>query len=360
MTREAGGDGDPPGAADSTAAPIARPPDDAAAAQPAHHTDRGFRNPPGSPKAWAGRGEFLRFLGRRWRRRVPPSVPPGHVLTAAETVDGLTAAAGGDSVTWLGHAAFLLRLGGVTILTDPFLSDRAAPVPGVGPRRFAPAPLPVDRLPPVDVLAVSHCHYDHLDRVAIDALPGKQRIHVVAPLRLGRFFRRRGFDRVSELDWHDRLRLGPLEVTATPAVHFSRRGPFDYNRTLWAGFVFAAPRARVYFAGDTAYGPVFCDVGARHGPVDLALVGIGAYEPRAIMIGSHATPEEAVRIARDVGARAVMGMHWGTIVLTDEPPFEPPERFCAAARAAGYADHDAWIMRIGETRLVTDGRGDER
>jgi N-acyl-phosphatidylethanolamine-hydrolysing phospholipase D len=332
-----------------------REPGEQAAGRPYHHrADGRFRNPPGSPRREASRADFASFLARRFRDRSVPAVPEDHVLSPERALAGLAAHDGADSVTWLGHAAFLIRLGGRTILTDPYLGGVAGPF-GFGPRRYVEPPLPVGALPPIDVLAVSHSHYDHLDAATIRALPRRERIEVVAPLRLGDFFRRRGFRNVHELDWWERRRFGALEAALLPAVHFSRRGPFDLNRTLWGGFGFAADGVRVYFSGDTAYGETFAEIGAREGPFDLALVGIGAYEPRPIMRASHATPEEAVRIGRDVGARALLGMHWGTVALTDEPAFEPPERFRAAAAAAGFAREDAWLLRIGETRALPRG-----
>lgn len=323
-----------------------------AAGRPYHHrADGRFRNPLGSPRRKATNAEFAAFFARRFRDRSTPEIPDGHVLSREAALAGLAAHADQDSVTWLGHAAFLIRLGGKTILTDPYLAPVAGPF-GFGPRRYVEPPLPLAALPPIDLLAVSHSHYDHLDALTIAALPGKDGVEVLAPLKLGPFFRRRGFRNVHELDWWERRRFGDLEAALLPAVHFSRRGPFDTNRTLWGGFGFASGGARVFFSGDTAYGEVFTEIGSREGPFDLALVGIGAYEPRAIMKASHATPEEAVRIGRDIGARAVLGMHWGTVALTDEPQFEPPQRFRAAAAAAGYAAADAWLLGIGETRAL--------
>lgn len=298
-----------------------------------------------------GGGDYWRFIWRRvaWASQ-PPSVPDGHDLAPHQALAGLRAVNGADSLTWLGHAAFLVRLGGKTLLLDPFLGERAAPFRGLGPKRFVPPPIAVERLPPIDAVIVSHNHYDHLCRRTLDRLPGKERATAIAPLGLAPFLRRRGFRDVRELDWHQRTELGNLGVIALPAIHWSRRKPWDTNRTLWASFALEADGFRLYFAGDTGYGPVFREIGAAHGPFDLALVPIGAYEPRNIMHVHHATPEEAVAIGRDLGAARLVAMHWGTIMLTDEPPFEPPARFRAAAAAAGYGDDSAWIMRIGETR----------
>jgi len=324
-------------------------------ARPHHHTKAGFKNPAGSPERVKRRNKLLKFL---WRQRVhakTPAVPDGHVLPLGAALDGLDATAGQDSVTWLGHAAFLIRQAGLTVLIDPFLSDYASPVQGVGPRRFTPPGLPVDALPPIDLLLVSHNHYDHLDAGTIAALPDKARIRVVVPLGVGRFFRRRGYRSVTELDWHGRAVVDGLTVTAVPAIHRSARTLVDRNRTLWAGFILESARRRIYFGGDTGYGAVFKETGRRYGPFDLAMLGIGCYAPRAAMHMNHANPEEAIQIARDLGATHVIGMHWGAIVMTTEPPFEPPVRFRAAAAHAGFAPEAAWLMRVGETRLLPRG-----
>lgn len=324
--------------------------------RPYHHTADGrFRNPPGSPARTTRLHNMARFLWRQARNNgVVRALPDGHVLPTDQALAGLAALNGGNGVTWLGHAAFLIRIAGKTVLTDPYLSPVAGPG-RFGPRRYAPPGIPVDRLPPIDVLVVSHNHYDHLDEVTLKALPDKDRIEVVVPLRLGDFFRRRGFTRVHELDWYDDVGFDGVTVTALPAVHFSRRGAFDLNRTLWAAFAIASADTRVFFGGDTAYGQVFREIGARVGPFDLGIIGIGAYLPREIMKASHATPEEAVQIARDLDAHAVLGMHWGTVVLTEEAPFEPPARLRRAAAAAGLDDDQVWLLAIGETRPLPQG-----
>ncbi len=325
--------------------------------KPAHHTSTGFRNPSGGAYARytisaAGRWAFL------WRRVFlpgePPAVPDGHVLHKLEALAGFDAAKGRSALTWLGHAAFLLRLGGKIIITDPWLSKHVSPLGALGVSRLAPPGIAVEDLPPIDILIVSHNHYDHLDAATIQALPNKDRITVLTPLRLGNFFRERGYGDVRELDWHESVRLGDVTVTALPGVHFSRRGLGDSNQSLWMGVAIEAAGQKIYFSGDTAYGPVFAKLGERYGPFDLAMVPIGAYEPLAMMRAVHATPEDAVALGLDLAARILLGHHWGTVVLTDEPPFEPPRRFRAAGRAAGIAADRLWLMRVGETRILAN------
>jgi L-ascorbate metabolism protein UlaG (beta-lactamase superfamily) len=323
-------------------------------ARPYHHTASGFRNPAGSPEREAGFGDMVSFMWRRFRGdNHPPEVPPGHVVEESRALARLAELEGQDTLTWLGHAAFLIRTGGKTILTDPYLSDYASPTTFAGPHRFVPPGIAIPNLPPIDIVIVSHNHYDHLDVRTLEALPGKERMVVIAPLKLGSYFRERGYGDVRELDWHQSVRLGEVTVTALPAIHFSRRTPFDGNKTLWMSAAIASPTQRLFFSGDTAPGPVFGEIGARYGPFSAALISIGAYLPRVIMKATHTTPEEAVQLGLEVGAHRLVAMHWGTVVLTDEPPFEPPERFAAAARAAGLDEERAWLMKIGETRVLS-------
>jgi L-ascorbate metabolism protein UlaG (beta-lactamase superfamily) len=322
------------------------------AGRPWHHTANGFRNPEGSLAQGGDFGDWTSFFIRRFGAGEPPALPDGHVLPPEEVTLGLQRQHGADSLTWLGHASFLIRLDGRTILTDPFLSDYASPLPPLGPERFAPPGLRPGQLPTIDILLLSHNHYDHLDLPTIEALPAKERIQVLAPLRLGHHFTSRGFAQVRELDWHEQVAVAGIEVTGLPAIHFSKRTPFDRNATLWVGYAVQSRRRRLYFAGDTGYGPIFPALGRNARPFDAALVPIGAYEPRLLMRAVHVDPEEAVQIARDLKARRVVAMHWGTIRLTEEPPFEPPARFRTGGLAAGYGPDQLWVMRIGETRAL--------
>ena len=329
-----------------------------------------FRNPPGSPRQTAGAADFLPFFLRRMTGR-PPAVPPGHVLPREESRAAL-ATTGTESLTWLGHACFLIRTGGLSILTDPFLSDHASPIPGLGPKRFVSPGLEIEDLPPLDAVVVSHNHYDHLDARSVERISeissrARGAMAAIVPRGLAPFFASRRYSDVRELAWGEgtllrRSSLSPslthsLSLTCLPSIHFSGRTPFDRNATLWCSWAIESPRLRLYFAGDTGYGPVFGDLGRERGPFDVALLPIGAYEPASIMKPVHLNPEEAVAAGRDLSARTLVAMHWGTIVLTDEPPFEPPERFRTAARAAGFGEDQAWVMRIGETRPLPAAGG---
>lgn len=321
-----------------------------------HHAKRVFRNPPGSPASPAGGIDFLKFL----RSRITSSnaeivIPEGHALTREAAAAGWDETAG-DKLQWLGHSAFRWRLGDTVLLSDPLLTDRASPFPWAGPQRFVPSPLQPEEAE-VDLVLLTHNHYDHLDLRTLARLPNKKKIHFLAPLGLAPLLRKAGLDaaQITQLDWHETALHRDLRVTLVPAVHFSARTPFDRNRTLWGGYVLRHENLNIYLSGDTAAHPTLFrdEIGMRHGPFDYGLVPIGAYEPRRIMVEYHATPEEGVRIGAAVKAHTLVGHHWGALRLTTEPPFEPRSRFQNAARGAGFLDDEVWLLKVGETRRLT-------
>ena len=253
------------------------------------------------------------------------------------------------SITWIGHATMLVRMDGVTFITDPMFSERASPLSFVGPQRLVPPGVPLDALPKIDFITLSHDHYDHTDLPSIQHLAALG-VPVIAGLGMAELLREEAGADVRELDWWQSTKVGNVEITCVPAQHFSGRGVIGHNRRLWAGWVIAGPTRRFYHAGDTGHGPDFVEIGKRFGPIDLASVPIGAYEPRAMMRAVHVNPDEAIRVAREVGARQAVGMHFGTFDLTDDPLDEPPVRFQAAAVEQGFGAENAWTLRIGETR----------
>ncbi|TVP60147.1 MAG: hypothetical protein EA349_01865 [Halomonadaceae bacterium] len=314
-----------------------------------HHRPGGFGNPPGNPlwhrpsaglaAAWAG---FARDMLRL--RGLPAPFGPDHALGLAATLDGFHGGQHRRQATWLGHASFLLNLDGCHILTDPFLSDYASPAV----KRLVPAALTGEQIPALDILLLSHNHYDHLDRATLTVLARRfPQTQVFVPLGLGPLLKRCGFTRVQELDWYDQQECLGIQVTAVPAIHMARRGLTDMNRTLWCGFALGHQQWQGYFAGDTAYGPVFREIGERLGPFDLALVPIGAYAPRRLMHCVHSTPEEALEIARLLQAKNAIAMHWGSIRLTTEPMDEPPRRFLADP-----SPQPRQLMAVGETTTI--------
>ena len=262
------------------------------------------------------------------------------------------------TATWLGHTTALLQLGGLNILTDPIWSERASPLSFAGPRRVSPPGIAFEDLPIVDAVIISHNHYDHLDLATVDRIIA--RFPAAAwrvPLGLAGFIRKRGGNDVEECGWHQVSSVGALKLTCVPAQHFSGRSLFDRNKTLWCGWVLASGQDSVYFAGDTALNPSFGEIGSRYGPFRLALMPIGAYDPRWFMRSVHLDPEECVvalkRLAPAVADTPVLlATHWGTFRLTDEPVGEPPRRMRAAWNAASLPPEKLWIASLGETRII--------
>ena len=328
--------------------------------RPPHHAPDGtFRNPwPDSTPH--GFGDVLRWMRERRGAVRAPTPARGAFPVAVPMLSHPRAADDVATATWIGHSTVLLQVGGLNVLVDPMWSERAFPVQWAGPRRVMSPALPLESLPPLDVVLVSHSHYDHLDKGTVKRLA---RAHGdaawVAPSRLGSYLRDFGARDVVELDWWQSAGVHGATIAATPARHFSARRVRDRNRTLWCGFALEVAGRRIWFAGDTAYHPEFAQVGSRYGPFDLVMMPIGAYDPRWFMHVVHVNPEEAVQAYADAASAhpsarlpVMLGIHWGTFRLTDEPMDEPPRRARTAWRAAGLPDERLWIARFGETRSL--------
>ena len=255
------------------------------------------------------------------------------------------------AVTWIGHSTTLVQIDGINFLTDPIWSKRPSPVPLLGPRRFVPPGITLQDLPVIDFVVISHNHYDHLDVPTLKALAQRnpQTVFFV-PLGNGELLRNNNISPVVELDWGQQADFRSLTIHCLPSQHWSKRTLTDNNRALWASWAVTSPKRRIYYAGDSGYFPGFTEIGDQLGPFDLAIVPIGAYAPRAMMLESHMNPEEAYRSATDVGASKALGVHFGTFDLSDEPLAEPPRRFLNASSNAPAAAPSPWIFKIGETR----------
>lgn len=271
----------------------------------------------------------------------PPHIPEARQPELPRATVGQT------MVTWVGHASYVVQVGGLTVLTDPVWSEK---IPGTRPR-LSPVGVDWAALPHVDAVVISHNHYDHLDAPTIDRLP--RDTPLLVPGNLARWFRRRHFTDVTDLDWWESRRIGAVTFDFVPAHHWSRRTLTDTNRSLWGGWVLTATDGtRVYFAGDTGYGHWFAEIGRRYPGIDLALMPVGAYEPNWFMRPVHLNPEESVRACLDLGAQRMATMHWGTFVLTTEPVLEPREKALAAWAATGRPREDLWDLAVGETRTL--------
>ena len=299
-----------------------------------NYRDGSFRNPEatnvGAP---GGTWKMIRqWLGGH-EQRVPPGPLPIVSLTRADFSQPL---ASGLRATWLGHSTVLVEIDGARLLFDPVWARRASPSSLVGPRRFHEPPLALEELPPLDAILASHDHYDHLDRAVVRALAQsttQSRARFIVPLGVGAHLERWGVapNRITELDWSESTAVGPLNVTATPARHFSGRGLTDRNHTLWASWSVAGPRHRVFHSGDTGPFAGLVDIGSAHGPSDLTFIKIGAYGETWPDI--HLTPEQAVAAHVQVRGKVLQPIHWGTFNLAFHAWDEPAERVVAAAAA---------------------------
>ncbi len=298
-----------------------------------------------------------------WRRTRSAAARPHPALPTPvpSQIDQPRAAPGTLNATWVGHSTVLLQVGALNVLTDPMWSDRASPVQWAGPTRLTKPGIALDALPPIDVVLLSHNHYDHLDARTVRTLAAHHpSARWFAPLGVARYVRQWAARAVTEMDWWDVVEADGIQVACTPAQHASGRTPFDRMRTLWCGWTLRAGPHAIFFAGDTAYHPEFGQIAHCHGPFDLCVLPVGAYEPRWFMRPVHVNPEEAVRAYADLaGAHpgrtppVALAVHWGAFSLADEPMDEPPRLARAAWGGMGLDPERLWILSLGETRRAS-------
>lgn len=315
-----------------------------------HFDGEHFFNPEGARRN-VSRFRAFKWLTRRgtrspWpKRRLNQYWPPPHGPVAP----------GHAAVTFIGHSSFLLRLPGLTLLTDPIFSERCSPLSFIGPRRVRAPGQAMSALPRPDCILLSHNHYDHCDLPSLHALHHRfGRIPIYAPLGNKSWLEAKGLGPVIELDWWQSASCRDRKITLTPARHFAARTLRDRNTTLWGGFMIALAGGdeRIYFAGDTGFTTHFAPIRARLGAPDLALLPIGAYEPRWFMESVHMNPDDAVRAFHVLGARRALGMHFGTFQLTDEPVDAPLEDLATARQAANLTHDQFDTLDFGETRHI--------
>ena len=321
---------------------------------PYHHLPDGtFRNPEGSPL----RDPNIKWSMLKWhkeKKKIKINIPLDHIVNKKEVLINLKKYKNDNYVAWIGHATFLIKLGNTTIITDPFFSKNAGPLI-FGPKRYVEPAINLKDIPEINLYLLTHNHYDHLDYRTIKKFPYKK-TKVLTPLKLSKYFTKNGFNNVEEIDWYNQVRVNDLKITLLPAVHWSKRTLTDTNKTLWGNFLIEYKNKKIFFACDTGYGNIYKKLGKLYGPIDLTFINIGAYDFRPMFEKSvyHANPEEALNIGRDLKSKKVLGMHWGTITLSFEDPFEPPARFKYNANKYGYHKDDAIIFKIGEVQKLED------
>jgi N-acyl-phosphatidylethanolamine-hydrolysing phospholipase D len=323
--------------------------------KPYHHLPDGtFRNPEGSPI----RSNDVKFSYRQFikeKKKIDLTVPKEHVVNKEIVLSDLKNYENEDYIALIGHATYLIKLGKTTIITDPVFSKNAGPLI-FGPKRFTEPALKLDEIPKTDLFLLTHNHYDHQDMSTIRRFPFKE-AKVLLPLKLGKYFHPYSYKNVNEMDWYDEIKINDdLKVTFLPAVHWSKRSLTDTNKTLWGSFLIEYKKKKILFACDTGYGNIYKELGKKYGPIDLTMINIGAYNFKPMFDKSiyHTTPEEALNVARDLNSKKVIGMHWGTFVLSLEPIMEPPIRFKDNAEKFGFKKDDTIIFKVGEFKKIKD------
>lgn len=246
-------------------------------------------------------------------------------------------------ITFVNHSTFILRYDDMTILTDPVWSKRCSPVQFAGPARFRPPGVKYEDIPPIDLVVISHNHYDHLDKITIQNLIRDHNPKFIVPLGLDHLLRKWGAKNITALDWWGSSKINGISIKSVPANHFTSRGTFDRDQTLWCGYVIQQKGHKIYFAGDTGYGEIFKEIGNREGSIDVSLIPIGAYLPRWFMSPIHVSPQESVMIHKDVNSKQSIGMHFGTFALADDGP-DRPIIDLAKERKEQQVDDDSFIV----------------
>ena len=335
--------------------------------KPYHHIYKdgelfAFRNLEGGPK---------RDLNFKWnwkvfreeKKKLEINFPPEHVIDRKTVLKNLQGHKSDSYVMWLDHASFIIKLGDTTIITDPVFERNYGPL-WFGPKKYVNSPLTLRDLPEIDLFLLSHNHYDHMSIRTIKNFPYKK-TKVLVPLKLGKYFTKNGYkkDNVKEMDWFQKVKINDeITVTMLPAQHWSKRwiwGEGNTDRSLWGSFLIEYKGKKIFFACDTGPAPFYKELGKRFGSIDLAFGNIGAYNFYPIIPVKdksvfHTNPEELLSLMRDLKVKKVVGMHWGTAILSLEPIWEPPIRFKSNAEKFAYKKDDAIIFKIGEIKKLEE------
>lgn len=323
-------------------------------ASKAHHTSSGFKN-----IYYEDNKGFWEFMKWKWSQssKEIPGVDDYDFTIDKTHHEFIKTNTEKPTLTWIGHATFLIQFAGLNILTDPQFSQRASPLSWAGPQRVIEPAIAIKNLPDIDVAIISHDHYDSLDLETVIALAkhnSQRALTFIVPLGMKAWFDdlELASIEVVELDWGQSHNINNVRFIAEPSQHWGKRTLFDAFERLWASWVIEGNDKKIFFAGDTGYAPHFKEIGQKYGQFELALIPIGAYEPRWFMKPYHVNPEESVKLHQDLNAKYSVAMHWGTFILTDEPLDEPPVKLKEALTKYNIPEGSFEVYQHGETRLL--------
>jgi L-ascorbate metabolism protein UlaG (beta-lactamase superfamily) len=319
----------------------------------AHHTPYGFRN---LEPTVIKQLEVYRWNWERHIQHLPKPPQQGYERFAQDWYQTPDFTLSGNRLWWISHATLLLRLQQCMIITDPVFSQRVSPVTFAGPKRRTQPAASIAQLPPIDVIALSHNHYDHLDKASIRQLAARfPAITAVVPLGLKNTLQKLGVSNVVELDWWEQINIKDIQFHAVPAHHWSQRGIFDRNLSLWCGWIMQTPQgSSTYFSGDTGFSEImFRQIAERFAPIDMAALQIGAYAPRWFMHNQHIDPQQAVTIFKILQCRQAVGIHWGAFELADEPLDEPPQLLATACAQQQLSTGRFESIKMGASRIIS-------
>ena len=333
--------------------------------KPYHHIYKdgklfAFRNPEGGPQ----RNPNFKWnwkVFREEKKKLKIDYPPEHVIDRQIVLKNLQRYKSDSYVMWLDHASFIIKLGDTTIITDPVFEKNYGPL-WFGPKKYIDAPLTLKDLPKINLFLLTHNHYDHMSIRTIKNFPYKN-TKVLVPLKLGKYFTKNGYKKnnVKEMDWFDKVKINDeISITMLPAQHWSKRwiwGDGDTDRSLWGSFLIEYKGKKIFFACDTGPAPFYKELGKKFGPIDLGFGNLGAYNFEAISGVKdrslfHTNPEELLSLMRDLKVKKIIGMHYGTAILSLEPIWEPPIRFKTNAEKFGYKKENAITFKIGEIKKL--------
>jgi L-ascorbate metabolism protein UlaG (beta-lactamase superfamily) len=310
-----------------------------------HFNGYRFKNPSGvSAKGFASVFKYMRDREKdSWTTTENPYVSTSQITDAKH---------GEIKYVFINHSTFLIQIDGINILTDPIFSDYCSPVPLPPMRRHRPPGIPMDLLPRIDLVLVSHNHYDHMDKWSIKELTKKWNPFFLTALGNKHTLEKMGAKRVEEIDWWQSHTFKEIRITSTPANHFSSRGTFDRNTSLWCGFHLEKRDKKIYFLGDSGYSDIFKEIGDRLGPMDLSLIPIGAFKPRWFMGPIHISPEESLQVHKDVNSKKSIAMHFGTFALADDNPERAIRELTEAKEQTSVSDDEFEIIEEGRIKTL--------